>query len=132
MIQLFLKGGPVRWPLLLASIIALTVVIERVIFTVRESLRRSPEVVARIFECIEHGDLPAACQAARDARGFVARVLGYALEHREVSLSNALLEAPASISSASTAASPNSSWRPTATFWSMPVSATRCPSGARR
>ncbi len=93
MIEIFRKGGPVMWPLLATSIVALTVVLERLFFTVRESLRRDHRAVAELFASVERGDFAAACAAGRDSRGFVARVLTYALEHRDVSFSNALLEA---------------------------------------
>ena len=93
MISLFLKGGPVMWPLLVASFVALTVVFERLFFTLREGLRRNQPAVARIFAEAEKGRLPAACEAGRASRDFVARVLVYALEHRDVSFTNALLEA---------------------------------------
>jgi biopolymer transport protein ExbB len=93
MIQIFLKGGPVMWPLLVVSLVTVTVVIERLFFIVRESLRRSPAVVADIFSEVEQGRLDAACKRGRASGDFVARVLTYALEHREVSFSNALLEA---------------------------------------
>jgi biopolymer transport protein ExbB len=93
MIEIFRKGGPVMWPLLAASIVALTVVLERLFFTLRESLRRDPRAVADIFAAVERKDIPAACKAGSGSRGFVARVLTYALEHRDVSFSNALLEA---------------------------------------
>ena len=93
MIEIFRKGGPVMWPLLIASFVALTVVFERLFFTLRESVRRDPRAVADIFAAVERGDIAAACQAGRGSRGFVARVLTYALEHRDVSFAHALLEA---------------------------------------
>ena len=92
MIQIFLKGGPVMWPLLITSLVALTVVFERLFFTVREALRRDPEVVARLFREVEQGRPEAAREAGNQSRDYVARVLTYALEHREVSFSNALLQ----------------------------------------
>ena len=93
MIQLFEKGGPVMWPLLLASIVALTVVIERVLFIVRERSSRQPAVVEEILASVERGDLAAAAALAEDSQDRVARTLTYALQHREGSLSNALLRA---------------------------------------
>src|SRR5262249_36316740 len=42
LIHIFKKGGPIMWPLLLASILALGTVIERVLFLLRERVRRDP------------------------------------------------------------------------------------------
>lgn len=93
MIQIFLKGGPMMWPLLLTSLVALTVVFERLIFTVREQLSRQPGVVSEILAAVERGDLEAAERAGTGSGDFVARTLTYALRHRDVSYSNALLAA---------------------------------------
>lgn len=81
------------WPLLLTSIVALTVVIERLFFTARERWRRQPSAVAGIFAAAAAGDLDGARKAGADSDDFVARVLTFALEHRDVSFSNALLQA---------------------------------------
>ena len=40
MIELFIKGGPIMWPLLLTSIVALSVVIERLWFIYHEQRLR--------------------------------------------------------------------------------------------
>jgi len=81
------------WPLLITSIVALTVVIERLFFTARERWRRQPTVVAGIFAAADAGDLDGAQKAGSDSEDFVARVLTFALAHRDVSFSNALLQA---------------------------------------
>src|SRR4029453_12829930 len=88
MIEIFLKGGPVMWPLLAVSLVAVTVVFERLFFTGGEGHRGEPAGVARIFAAAERRDLAAACAAGAATRDFVARVLTYALEHREVSFGN--------------------------------------------
>jgi len=93
MIQIFLKGGPVMWPLLLTSLVALTVVFERLWFIIRESAQRQPKVVARIFTEAERGDFAAAQTAGAESPDYIARTLTYALEHRDVSYSNAILQA---------------------------------------
>jgi len=81
------------WPLLLTSLVALTVVFERLYFIFRENIRRDPESVAGIFAAAQRGDFSAAQAAGAQSRDFVARVLTHALEHRDVSYSNALLQA---------------------------------------
>ena len=93
MLALFQKGGPVMWPLLLTSIVALTVAIERVIFIVRERRARKTQVVEKILSCVEGGDVEQAVSCGEKSGDFVARTLVYALTHRDKSFSNALLRA---------------------------------------
>ena len=45
MITMFQKGGPVMYPLLLCSLVALTFIIERTIFWVRQGRGRNQDVV---------------------------------------------------------------------------------------
>jgi len=93
MIQLFIKGGPIMWPILVASIVALTVVIERLFFIVRQSQRRQPQVVGEILARVEKGDVEGAVTIGQTSRDFVASVLTYGLVHRDKSVSEALLRA---------------------------------------
>jgi biopolymer transport protein ExbB len=93
MIQIFLKGGPVMWPLLVTSIIAFSVVLERLFFIVRESVRRDPDAVERIFSEVEAGEDERAAVFSRESEDYVARVLAYALVHRDQSPASALTRA---------------------------------------
>jgi len=93
MLHIFLKGGPVMWPLLCTSLVAVTVVFERLLFLLRERSRRIPEVVEDILGGVERNEIAAAIKAGSGSSDFVARTLVYALEHRQKSLSNALLRA---------------------------------------
>jgi biopolymer transport protein ExbB len=93
MIKLFIQGGPIMWPILVASIIALTVVIERLIFIVMERVRRQPHVVGEILTRVEKGDIEGAITIGQTSRDFVARVLTYGLAQRDKSVSEALLRA---------------------------------------
>lgn len=93
MFEIFKKGGPVMWPLLLTSIVSLTVVIERLIFIAREKARRKPEMVEGILEKVEQGDIDGAIERGRQCEDFVARALAYGLQHRDKSFSHALLRA---------------------------------------
>ena len=92
MIDIFLKGGPVMWPLLLTSLVALTVVFERLFFTLRERIRKDNAAVAAFFAAVERGDLEKAQAIGSRSRDYVARALTFALQHRDVSFSNALLQ----------------------------------------
>jgi biopolymer transport protein ExbB len=95
MISIFLKGGPVMWPLLVLSLVALTVVFERIYFVLTEKFRRNREVVRKILAFAEQGDFVQAERAGSRSRDFVARALTFALLHRDPSFSNALLQAAA-------------------------------------
>ena len=90
---LFQKGGPVMWPLLLTSLTALTVVIERFIFIFKERRMRSADAVEKILALAEKGNLEAAVKEGSSTNDFVARTLIYGLTHREKSFSSALLMA---------------------------------------
>lgn len=91
MLALFLKGGLIMWPLLVSSLVAVAVVVERVLFLIREKKRRDAAAVAQILSLIEHGKLENVLQIK--TQDFVARTLLYALEHRKDSFSGALLRA---------------------------------------
>lgn len=83
------------WPLLVTSLVALTVVLERLWFVLRERRRRRPGVVAEILGAVERGEAAAAVRRGGESEDFVARTLVYALQNREQSLSSALLRAAA-------------------------------------
>lgn len=93
MIKIFLNGGPVMWPLLICSIVAVATVLERLFFIARERTRRRPKVVDDILQSVEHHDLDSAAKAGQGCSDYVARVLTSALAHRAESFSNAVLRA---------------------------------------
>ena len=93
LIGYFSKGGPIMWPLLLVSILATSVIVERLVFLARERRRRSAASVEEILSCIERGDVAGAIAAGDGSQDFVARALTYGIRHREKSLSNALMRA---------------------------------------
>lgn len=91
LIELFLKGGPIMWPILIVSIVALATVLERLVFIAAEKARRDPGAVRNIFGRIEHGDHDGAVGVGAASKDFVARVLVAALRERDTSFTNALL-----------------------------------------
>ncbi len=93
MFEIFQKGGPVMWPLLVTSVVGLTVAIERLIFIAREKSRRDPTLVEQILGQAEQGNIDAAIRAGKGSGDFVARTLIYGLAQREKSFANALLQA---------------------------------------
>jgi biopolymer transport protein ExbB len=91
MIQLFLKGGPVMWPLLLTSITALAVVVERILFLLGEAHRRDPKVLNTILTLVEAGKADEAAAAGSSSRDPVVQVLVSGLQSRGESYTNAIL-----------------------------------------
>ncbi len=95
LIHIFEKGGPIMWPLLVCSILALGAVIERLVFLFNENRRRDSKAQELLFAEVGHGNIENAIRVSKESRDFVVRALTYALEHKESSLPNALLYAQA-------------------------------------
>jgi biopolymer transport protein ExbB len=95
MIELFMKGGPVMYPLLICSIIALTVIIERTIFWIVEDHRRNQPLVNDVLSLAERGNWEGVKEKVADSKDFVIRILVAGILHRDYSMSKAM-EAAAS------------------------------------
>jgi biopolymer transport protein ExbB len=91
--ELFAHGGPIMWPILIVSFLAVTVVVERTIFLIRENSTRQPEVVEKMLEHVEARDTDRALALGQKSPDYIARILVYALTHREHSLPNAFMRA---------------------------------------
>ncbi len=92
LLDLFYKGGPIMWPILACSLLALTVVFERLFFIVAEMSRRQPKLVDSMLDAVERREPEHAVKLGLGSKDFVARTLASALEHRaEKSIASALL-----------------------------------------
>ncbi len=91
--DLFIKGKEIMWPLILLSFILITVVLERVLFIIRENASREPEVVEKMLESVERGDIDGALAIGRKSKDFIAKILVYSLTNRQYSMSNAFIRA---------------------------------------
>lgn len=91
--ELFHAGKEIMWPILLLSFIGVTVVVERLLFILRENSHREPEVVEKMLECVEKRDIEGAVALGKQSKDFVARILVYSLTNKEFSLSNAFIRA---------------------------------------
>jgi biopolymer transport protein ExbB len=90
MIEVFHRGGPVMVPLLICSIVGLTVILERAFFWLRETLKRDQVMVERILALAEKGDYEEIQKQVTRHRDYVVRVLISGLVHREFSLASAM------------------------------------------
>lgn len=91
--EFFIHGGYIMWPILILSFVIITVVIERVIFTIREASNRDRESVEKLLERVEAGDFEGAINIGKKSKDFVARILVYSLTHRDTSMANAFARA---------------------------------------
>jgi biopolymer transport protein ExbB len=89
-IRNFKAGGPIMWPILIVSIVGLTVVIERCFWWGARWFRRDPKRIEKVFTAIETGDLGEASKLARGSRDPVLRMLWNGLNHQHASLQGAL------------------------------------------
>ena len=91
--ELFVHGGWIMWPILLVSFVAVTAVVERVLFMFTESSHRQAALVDQMLEKVEKGDANGAVSLGSSSQDYVAKVLVYALTHRDHSLTNAFTRA---------------------------------------
>lgn len=89
-VDLFLKGGPIMYPLLVAAVVAVAVAGERLLWWFRQAARRDPKIVAQVLAAAELGRWDEASQLAGSSQDPVAKVLAAGLEHRETSLEGAI------------------------------------------
>jgi len=78
------------YPLLLCSVIALGVIIERLVFWVRERRAQDTELVHKVLHLTERGLVDEATKAAQRSQDAAARILVNGLSHRHFSLEGAL------------------------------------------
>jgi biopolymer transport protein ExbB len=90
MLDYFVSGGPVMYPLLACSIIALTVIIERGIFWIMVHARRAPDLVEEVLDLYRHEDWQAIKEKVKGSRDYVIRVLVSGILHRDFSMGKAM------------------------------------------
>jgi biopolymer transport protein ExbB len=90
MMTYFIRGGPLMIPLLVASVLGLTVIIERAIFWLRETWRRDQALVEEILSLVERQDYESVKIRVQGSKDYVVRVLVSGLVHREFSLTSAM------------------------------------------
>lgn len=92
-LEYFRKGGPIMWPILVVSFVALAVIIERVLFLAREKFTRDLRASGLIYERVEKHDIEGALRAGEKSRDFIARILVNTLAHHDLSVEDAFAQA---------------------------------------
>src|SRR5688572_1009563 len=84
MLHLFAKGGPLMWPLLIVSLIALTTVFERILSAIREKRGRRPQDIRTMLHELREEDVQGAIETGEVSTDFRARCLATALKARSM------------------------------------------------
>jgi biopolymer transport protein ExbB len=95
MLDIFLKGGPVMYPLLACSIIAMTVVIERAVFWIQSDRSRNQALVDEVLELCRAGNWDIVRVKVAGSKDYLIRILVSGILHREFSMTKAMESAAA-------------------------------------
>ncbi len=90
LIEYFLKGGPVMWPILITAVVAVAVIGERVFWWWRESRKRDPRTLEKLFAALENGDFREAWRLSKDSEDPIIRMIWHGMNHYYSSLQGAL------------------------------------------
>jgi biopolymer transport protein ExbB len=90
MIDIFMKGGPIMYPLLACSIISMTVILERIIFWIKEDMYRNQLLVDEILELCRTADWESVRKKAAGSKDYIIRILISGILHREFSMAKAM------------------------------------------
>ena len=89
-LDLFYKGGPVMYPITLVSLIAGTVILERVFWWLRERSRKRTATLNRVYDAIQSGDVEKASKLSEDSSDPRLRVVWQGLNNQHDSMQGAL------------------------------------------
>lgn len=89
-VEWFLDGGPIMWPLLLVAVAMLAVIAERCVFWFRLKRRLDPDGLEETLAAMEHLDFATALERAKRSSDPVLRMIYQGLTHVHGSLAGAL------------------------------------------
>jgi biopolymer transport protein ExbB len=89
-LEFFLKGGPVMWPILISAFAAVAVVGERAFWWWREGRKRNPQKMEQVLAALENADFATAGKIAEDSEDPIIRMVSRGLSHVHTSMQGAL------------------------------------------
>jgi biopolymer transport protein ExbB len=90
LVKYFEAGGPIMWPILITGIVSVAVVGERIFWWWRESTRRDPQTLEKLFAALENGDFREASRISKDSKDPIIRMVWHGMNHFHSSLQGAL------------------------------------------
>ncbi|MCP4369857.1 MAG: MotA/TolQ/ExbB proton channel family protein [Deltaproteobacteria bacterium] len=95
MLDIFINGGPVMYPLLACSIIVLTVIIERIFFWIHLDKNRNQHLLDEVLELCRKGDWEGVKKKTIGSNDYIIEILITGILHREFSMIKAMESAAA-------------------------------------
>lgn len=89
-VELFLKGGPIMWPIGVLTLFSVAVIMERFWWWFLLSRNRSAELLERVLTELEGGNAANALRLCEGSQDPVLRVISAGITHRHASLQGAL------------------------------------------
>jgi biopolymer transport protein ExbB len=89
-VEFFLKGGPVMWPILICAFVAVAVVGERAFWWSREGMKRDPQKLEQVLLALENSDVAAATKISEGSGDPIIRMIHRGLNHVHTSMQGAL------------------------------------------
>jgi biopolymer transport protein ExbB len=90
MLNIFLKGGPVMYPILVCSVIAMAVVIERAVYWFQSDRSRNQKLVDEVLEFCRIGNWEEVRVKVAGSKDYLIRILISGILHREFSMTKAM------------------------------------------
>lgn len=90
MLNIFHQGGPVMYPLLICSILALAVVIDRTIFWIIQGSRRKQSLVDEVLELSRTGQWTVIKKKVAGSKDYITKILISGIVHRNFSMTKAM------------------------------------------
>ena len=90
MLELFQKGGPIMWPLLVTSFVSIAVTLERILYYGIVFLSKDEKSRQGFFDALERSDFNEAEKNILSSKDFVNRMLFAGVRERSKSISLAL------------------------------------------
>jgi len=84
------KGGPIMYPILVVSLFAVVVFVERLFWWTRLAAKRDSKRLEAVYEALEAGNLSEAISKSKDSTDPILRMIHHGLHHRHSSMQGAL------------------------------------------
>lgn len=89
-VDYFYKGGPIMYPILALSLLAVAVLLERIIWWARQKGLRQSSKLEKVFSMVEQNDLAGASALARGSQDPRMRVIYNGINHSHATMQSAL------------------------------------------